>query len=340
MLGELEHLRFLTTGTAREEVLDHPHRTLMVEDHVREEELVERLTAGALELGELLGSQHPGHRLVMVGVLGGNGLAACLEPRRQLGDLLDLRDRHSIGHQGQVVVRRALVDHRRHHQGLAAVRDHRLRQMHFASYYKLPVPQTSQENCVAHNASLVPVPGRDILVQAWYQGGVSVVDFTDSANPTEIAFFDRGPINTPNPTGLNLGGLWSTNWYNATIYGSEIARGFDTFGLLASDQLSANEIAAASEVHVAEFNAQHQTPIVWTPSFNVVRAHFDQLLRTGELSTIQADRIAKDIAKAEEKLGQGNNRPTIAHLRDAARRVGTDTPLGMALFALADTIRG
>ena len=204
-------------------------------------------------------------------------------------------------------------------------------QMHFASYYKLPVPQTTQENCVAHNASLVPVPGRDIIVQAWYQGGVSVVDFTDSANPTEIAFFDRGPINTPNPTGLNLGGLWSTNWYNATIYGSEIARGFDTFGLLASDQLSANEIAAASEVHVAEFNAQHQTPIVWTPSFNVVRAHFDQLLRTGELSTVQADRIAKDIAKAEEKLGQGNNRPSIAHLprRGTPSRHGHSTGRGL-----------
>ena len=105
--------------------------------------------------------------------------------------------------------------------------------MHFASYYKMPAVQTTQENCVAHNASLVPVPGRDILVQAWYQGGVSIIDFTDTANPTEIAFFDRGPINTPNPTTLNLGGLWSTYWYNGTIYGTEIARGFDTFGVLA-----------------------------------------------------------------------------------------------------------
>jgi hypothetical protein len=213
-------------------------------------------------------------------------------------------------------------------------------EMQFASYYKLPVPQTTQENCVAHNSSLVPVPGRDILVQAWYQGGTSVIDFTDSANPTEIAYFDRGPINSPNPTGLNLGGLWSTYWYNGTVYGSEIARGFDTFGLLASDHLSENELAAAAEVQVGEFNAQHQTPIVWTPSFNVVGAFFDQLLRTGELSATQAERIAKDIAKAEEKFDRGDLRGAIAQLRDAARRVGKDTPLGVALFALADHIHG
>ena len=100
--------------------------------------------------------------------------------------------------------------------------------MQFASYYKLPVPQTLQENCVAHNASLVPVPGRDILVQAWYQGGISMIDFTDSANPVEIAFFDRGPISA---TSLVLGGFWAAYWYNGSIFGSEIARGFDVFGL-------------------------------------------------------------------------------------------------------------
>ena len=128
-------------------------------------------------------------------------------------------------------------------------------QMQFASYYKLPVPQTVQENCVAHNGSLVPVPGRDIMVQAWYQGGISLIDFTDSANPVEIGFFDRGPIS---PTALVLGGFWSAYWYNGNIYGSEIARGFDVFGLLASQHLSEAEIAAAGEVQLAEFNAQHQ----------------------------------------------------------------------------------
>ena len=131
-------------------------------------------------------------------------------------------------------------------------------QMEFRSYYKMPAVQTTQENCVAHNSSIVPVPGRDILVQAWYQGGVSVIDFSDTANPVEIAFFDRGPINVPNPTGLNLGGLWSTYWYNGQIYGTEIARGFDTFGLLPSDLLSENEIDAASEVVLDQFNSQHQ----------------------------------------------------------------------------------
>src|SRR4029434_6720286 len=68
-----------------------------------------------------------------------------------------------------------------------------------ASYYKMPAAQTDTENCVAHNGSLLPIPGRDVLVQAWYQGGISVIDFTDTAHPHEIAFFDRGPISA---TGL------------------------------------------------------------------------------------------------------------------------------------------
>ena len=118
--------------------------------------------------------------------------------------------------------------------------------LEFRSYYKLPAVQTAQENCVAHNGSIVPVPGRDIMVQAWYQGGVSVIDFTDTANPVEIAYFDRGPIDEPNATGLNLGGHWSTYWYNGNVLGSEIARGFETFGLTPSTMMSANEIAAAA----------------------------------------------------------------------------------------------
>ncbi|HEX5946014.1 MAG TPA: hypothetical protein VFY82_07040 [Acidimicrobiales bacterium] len=150
-------------------------------------------------------------------------------------------------------------------------------EMQIASYAKLPVPQTTTENCVAHNGSLVPVPGRDILVQAWYQGGISLTDFTDSANPVEIAYFDRGPIS---PTQLVLGGFWSAYWYNGDIVGSEIARGLDVFGLLPSEHLSEAEIAAAGEVHVDEFNPQHQRAITWEPSFAVARARFDQLART------------------------------------------------------------
>ena len=149
--------------------------------------------------------------------------------------------------------------------------------LQFASYYKLPVPQTVQENCVAHNGSLVPVPGRDIMAQAWYQGGISLIDFTDSAHPREIAFFDRGPINAGS---LVTGGFWSAYWYNGQIYGSEIARGFDVFRLVPSDHLTAAEIAAAGEVQQARFNAQSQTKITWAPSFAVARARFDQLVRT------------------------------------------------------------
>ena len=150
-------------------------------------------------------------------------------------------------------------------------------QMQFAGYNKLPVAQTLQENCVAHNGSLLPVPGRDILVQAWYQGGISVIDFTDTAHPQEIAFFDRGPISA---TGLVLGGFWSAYWYNGHVYGSEIARGFDVLSLTPSTHLSAAEIAAAGEAQVTELNAQHQTRYTWAPSRAVARARFDQLVRT------------------------------------------------------------
>ena len=221
------------------------------------------------------------------------------------------------------------------------------RTMEFASYYKMPAVQTVNENCVAHNSSLVPVPGRDILVQAWYQGGVSVIDFTDSANPTEIAFFDRGPINSPfpipdptNPNRINLGGLWSTYWYNGLVYGTEIARGFDTFALLESDQMSENEIDAASEVLVGEFNSQHQTPITWAPSFNVAGSFFDQAVRSGELAGAQARQVGTSMELAEKQADKGNDEAAIAHLRNAARRVGEDNDLTAALLALADSLGG
>ena len=151
------------------------------------------------------------------------------------------------------------------------------RKLRFASYFKMPAPQTEQENCVAHNGSLIPVPGRDIMVQAWYQGGVSVFDFTDSANPVEIAFFDRGPVD---PKQLITAGYWSTYWYNGHIYGTEIARGIDVFRLKPSAYLSENEIAAAVLVHATGFNAQQQTRITWPASTLVARAYLDQLART------------------------------------------------------------
>ncbi|HKX54983.1 MAG TPA: hypothetical protein VJN01_02730, partial [Xanthomonadales bacterium] len=128
--------------------------------------------------------------------------------------------------------------------------------LEFRSHYKLPAPQVEQENCVAHNGSIIPVPGRDIFVQAWYQGGISIIDFTDSSKPVEIAYFDRGPIDAEH---LTLGGYWSVYWYQGHIYGTEIYRGLDVFKLLPSEFLSANEIAAAELANQgALFNPQQQ----------------------------------------------------------------------------------
>ena len=167
-------------------------------------------------------------------------------------------------------------------------------------YYKLPVPQTAEENCVAHNGSLIPVPGRDIMVQAWYQGGVSVFDFTDPQHPKEIAFFDRGPMSA---TELILGGYWSAYWYNGHIVGSEIDRGLDVFQLTPSDQLSQNEIDAAKLVKLDTFNPQNQTRIVWPASFSVARAYLDQLVRNDGLEANRTKAIARELDSAEKLKG-------------------------------------
>ncbi|MEO8580288.1 MAG: hypothetical protein ABI469_08565, partial [Gemmatimonadales bacterium] len=145
--------------------------------------------------------------------------------------------------------------------------------MNFQSYYKLPAPQTSIENCVAHNGSLIPIPGRDVMAQAWYQGGISVFDWTDAAHPREIAFFDRGPADTT----LKLSGSWSAYWYNGVIVSSEITRGLDIFELAPSAFISQNEIDAAKSVHFDYYNTQGQQMLVWPPSFALARAYVDQL---------------------------------------------------------------
>jgi hypothetical protein len=173
----------------------------------------------------------------------------------------------------------------------------------FASYYKMPAAQGDSENCVAHNGSLVPVPGRDIEVQAWYQGGISVMDFTDAAHPVEIAYFDRGPII---PDMLVLGGDWSAYWYNGNIYASEIARGLDIFELTPTKFLTQNEIDAAKTVRMSELNVQNQQKIVWPHNLTVAKAYVDQLERS---QALPADRIAslrQAIQGAEKsKLNQG-----------------------------------
>jgi hypothetical protein len=160
----------------------------------------------------------------------------------------------------------------------------------------VPAAQGDTENCVAHNGSLIPVPGRDIEVQAWYQGGISIVDFTDPAQPMEIAYFDRGPID---PNVLVLGGDWSAYWYNGYIYGSEIARGLDVFELTPSKFLTQNEIDAAKTIRVSELNVQNQQKIEWPAQLVVAKAYLDQLSRSQGLP---ADRIAalqKAIQSAE-----------------------------------------
>jgi hypothetical protein len=166
----------------------------------------------------------------------------------------------------------------------------------FASYYKLPAAQTDSENCVAHNGSLVPVPGRDIEVQAWYQGGISVMDFSDADHPVEIAYYDRGPID---PKMLVLGGDWSAYWYNGHIYASEIARGLDIFELTPTKFLTQNEIDAAKAVRVAEFNVQNQEKIEWPRQLVVAKAYVDQLERSQALPADQIAALRQAIQSAE-----------------------------------------
>ncbi len=166
----------------------------------------------------------------------------------------------------------------------------------FANYYKLPAAQSDTENCVAHNGSLVPVPGRDIEVQAWYQGGISVMDFTDPAKPFEIAYFDRGPID---PKMLVLGGDWSAYWYNGHIYASEIARGLDVFELTPTKFLTQNEIDAAKAVRVTELNVQNQQKIEWPAQLIVAKAYVDQLSRSQALPANRIADLQKAIQKAE-----------------------------------------
>jgi len=179
----------------------------------------------------------------------------------------------------------------------------------FASYYKLPAAQGDTENCVAHNGSLIPVPGRDIEVQAWYQGGVSVMDFTDAAHPVEIAYFDRGPLD---PHILILGGDWSAYWYNGHIYASEIARGLDIFELTPTESLSQNEIDAAKTVRVAELNVQNQQKIEWPSQLVVAKAYLDQLERSQALPADQIAAVRKAIQSAESS---GLNPKEIAKLK-------------------------
>ncbi|MBY0496843.1 MAG: hypothetical protein K2Y23_21750 [Cyanobacteria bacterium] len=214
----------------------------------------------------------------------------------------------------------------------------------FGGYFKMPGFQTETENCVAHNGSIIPVPGRDIMVQGWYQGGLSIFDYTDSKNPVEIAYFDRGPID---PKNLIIGGYWSTYWYNGNLYGSEIARGLDIFRLVPTQYLTQNEIDAAVQVRSTEFNAQNQTRIKWPATSSVAKAYLDQLGRNNAIAPERARSVKEALAKADE-LRTGKERDAASRLdalvavanqveADAKSKTGRDA---MRLTALADTLKG
>ena len=221
--------------------------------------------------------------------------------------------------------------------GADAIYDIKDGKLEFQSYYKLGAPQSDEENCVAHNGAVVPVPGRDIFVQAWYQGGISVIDFTDSANPVEIAYFDRGPLHEER---LVLGGYWSTYWYDGKIYGTEIARGLDVMELIPSEHLTENELAAAKLAEQGQvFNPQQQFPVSWPAEPVVAMAYIDQLTRANAISDAMETSIVSSLGGAEIALASGaKNRPLAAELSGLARQASSlqgGAALGNTLTAIA-----
>ncbi len=217
------------------------------------------------------------------------------------------------------------------------------RKLEFRSYFKMPAPQTEQENCVAHNGSLIPVPGRDIMVQSWYQGGISIFDFTDSSNPVEIGYFDRGPIDAKK---LVMGGYWSAYWYSGFIYGTEIARGLDVLKLLPSEYLTQNEIDAASLVKPDRFNPQQQRRIDWPAAPPVAHALLDQLGRTNSLAPARADALTAALTRADRVLKDKTTDPALSRELDTiATALETEgasaTGRSQArLRSLAETVKG
>ena len=209
----------------------------------------------------------------------------------------------------------------------------------FANYYKMPAAQGATENCVAHNGSLVPIPGRDVEVQAWYQGGISVVDFTDPIHPMEIGYFDRGAID---PKSLVLGGDWSAYWYNGYIYGSEIARGLDVFQLTPGKYLSQNEIDAANQVHFAELNVQSQQQMVWPNTLLTARAYLDQLNRSQALPADTVDKLNHAMLDADKhhldpkQLGKLNEMASSVDVAAASAKTPADAK---RLHTLASILR-
>ena len=208
-------------------------------------------------------------------------------------------------------------------------------QMEFQSYYKLPAPQTPQENCVAHNGSLIPIPGRDVMVQGWYQGGISVFDWTDPGNPVEIAFHDRGPLDA---TRMRMGGSWSVYWYNGVIVSSEIARGLDIFELTPSALLSQNEIDAAKSVRLDYLNAQGQPQFVWPATFALAGAYLDQLERSEGLPAARIESTRRELAAAESASGAAR-RGALARMADELSGEASESRDSARVRMLSATLR-
>ena len=216
------------------------------------------------------------------------------------------------------------------------------------AYFKIPTAQTAEENCVSHNGGLIPVPGRDIMVQGWYQGGVSVMEFTDPDNPRELAYFDRGSIDAPAAAGdsaargrasRTIGGSWGAYWWNGLIYSSELDRGLDVLEMLPSDLLSENEIAAAKLVRFEQYNPQTQPKIDWPAAFPVVRAYLDQLVRNDGLAAERTADIASALDAAERQTGAARRSALEALARQVnqdAGRAGDEQRVRAMAAAIAD----
>jgi hypothetical protein len=205
----------------------------------------------------------------------------------------------------------------------------------FGNYYKMPAAQGDSENCVAHNGSLIPVPGRDLKVQAWYQGGISVMDFTDPKKPVEIAYFDRGPIY---PNILILGGYWSAYWYNGKIYGSEIARGLDVFELTPTEFLTQNEIDAAKLIQVAELNVQNQERFTHPRKLVVAKAYLDQLERSKALSSSEISTLRQAIQTAETSQNASKLKSFVKSLEKQSK-VANNATDSMRMKYLAEILK-
>jgi hypothetical protein len=208
--------------------------------------------------------------------------------------------------------------------------------MEFASYYKMTAAQTSLENCVAHNGSLIPIPGRDVMVQAWYQGGISVFDWTDANNPVEIAYHDRGPSD---PDAMGSAGSWSVYWYNGVMVSSEIGRGLDIFELAPSEAISQNEIDAAKSVRLDHLNSQGQPRFEWPFTYALAGAYIDQLERSRSMPQARVTEVRAALAAAEGSSGSARR----SALNSLARGLDNDAAGSMdsaKVSMLADAVRG